>query len=122
MHCPKKPNGSGKDNGNISLAITSSSIRKIKKDLKSMTEAVTKVTTQLALLKEANSDISESDGDEEASHLWTKISSSRKSIRSLRQEPQSFPNRQVPRSSLTSGRSYSCKVSQLWISSITKSW
>jgi hypothetical protein len=40
----------------------------MKKDLKSMKKAFTTVNTQIALLKEADSDISESEGDESASH------------------------------------------------------
>jgi hypothetical protein len=40
-HCTKKPNGSDKNDDDISLAITSSSVQKKKKDLKSMNKAFT---------------------------------------------------------------------------------
>jgi hypothetical protein len=63
-HCPKKPNGSGKDDDDRSLASTASSVRKMKKDLKSMKKDFTTVNFQLALLKEDDSDICESEGDE----------------------------------------------------------
>jgi hypothetical protein len=58
-----------KDNDNISLEITVISVDKLKKDLKSTKKPLTTVNTQLTLLKEADSDISDSEGDEEASHL-----------------------------------------------------
>jgi hypothetical protein len=47
MHCPKK---SDKDDDNRSLARTSSSVDKLKKDLKSMKKSFTKVNTQLMLI------------------------------------------------------------------------
>jgi hypothetical protein len=65
-HFPKK---SAKDDDNISLASTAISVDKLKKDLKFMKKAFTTVNTQLALLKEADSDISYSEGDEEASYF-----------------------------------------------------
>jgi hypothetical protein len=65
-HCPKK---SAKEDDDRSLASTAISINKLKKDLKSMKKSLTTVNTQLALLKEAESDISDSEGDEEASHF-----------------------------------------------------
>jgi hypothetical protein len=58
-----------KDVDNRSLASTASSIDKLKKDLKYMKKAFTTVNTQLTLLNEADSDISDSEGDEEASHF-----------------------------------------------------
>jgi Tfp pilus assembly protein PilO len=48
---------------------TVSSIDKLKKDLKSMKKSFTTINTQLTLLKEADSDISDSEGDEEASYF-----------------------------------------------------
>jgi hypothetical protein len=63
-YCPKKPS----DDDDRSTASASSSIKKLKKDLKSIKKAFTTVNTQLAQLKEADSDISESEG-EEASHF-----------------------------------------------------
>jgi hypothetical protein len=62
-HCPKKLN----DDDDISLAITAISVKKLKKDLKSMKKSFTTVNTQLEKLKEADSDISDSEGDDEAS-------------------------------------------------------
>jgi hypothetical protein len=63
-HCPKKPSV----DDDRSTASTASSVKKLKKDLKSIKKAFTTVNTQLAQLKEADSDISESEG-EETSHL-----------------------------------------------------
>jgi hypothetical protein len=64
MHCPKKPS----DDDDHSTASAASSVKKLKKDLKSIKKAFTTVKTQLAQLKEADSDISDSEG-EEASHF-----------------------------------------------------
>jgi hypothetical protein len=44
------------------MASTASSIKKLKKDLKSIKKAFTTVNIQLTQLKEADSDISESEG------------------------------------------------------------
>jgi hypothetical protein len=63
-HCPKKPS----DDGDRSTASAASSVNKLKKDLESIKKALTTVNTQLAQLKEASSDISESEG-EEAPHF-----------------------------------------------------
>jgi hypothetical protein len=63
-HCPKKLS----DDDDCSTASAASSIKKIKKDPKSIKKAFTKVNTKLAQLKEADSEISESEG-EEASHF-----------------------------------------------------
>jgi hypothetical protein len=63
-HCPKKPS----DDGDCSTASAASRVKKIKKDLNSIKKAFTTVNTQLAQLKEADSEISESEG-EEASHF-----------------------------------------------------
>jgi hypothetical protein len=63
-HCPKKPS----DNDDRSTASAASSVKKLKKDIKSIKKAFTTVNTQLAQLKDADSDISESEG-EEASHF-----------------------------------------------------
>jgi hypothetical protein len=60
MHCPKKPS----DDDDISLESTASSVNKLKNDLKSIKKSFTMVNTQLAQFKEADSDISESEGDE----------------------------------------------------------
>jgi hypothetical protein len=63
-HCPKKPS----DNDDRSTASAASSVKKLKKDHKSIKKAFTKVNTQLAQLKEADSEISESE-EEESSHF-----------------------------------------------------
>jgi hypothetical protein len=63
-HCPKKHS----DDDDRSTASAARSIKKLKKDLKSIKKAFTTVNTQLAQMKEADSDISESEG-EEASHF-----------------------------------------------------
>jgi hypothetical protein len=63
-HCPKKPS----DDDDRSTASAASSVKKLKKDLESIKKAFTTVNTQYAQLKEADSDISESEG-EEASHF-----------------------------------------------------
>jgi hypothetical protein len=63
-HCPKKPS----DDDERSTASAASSIKKLKKDLKSINKAFTTVNTQLAQFKEADSDISESER-EEVSHF-----------------------------------------------------
>jgi hypothetical protein len=59
-HCPKKPS----DDDDCSTASAASSFKKLKKDIKSIKKAFTTVNTQLAQLKEADSDISESEGEE----------------------------------------------------------
>jgi hypothetical protein len=56
-HCPKKPS----DDDDCSTASAASSVNKLKKDLKSIKKAFTTVNTQLAQLKEADSDIYESE-------------------------------------------------------------
>jgi hypothetical protein len=63
------PKNSANDKYNRSLASTTSSVDKLKKDLRSTNKAFTTVNTQLVLLNEADSDIYDSEGDEEASHF-----------------------------------------------------
>jgi hypothetical protein len=58
-HLPKKPS----DDYDCSTASTASSVKKLKKDLKSSKKAFTTVNTQLVQLKEADSDISDSEGE-----------------------------------------------------------
>jgi archaellum component FlaC len=57
-HCPEKPS----DDDDCYTASTASSVNKLKKDIKSIKKAFITVNTQLAQLKEADSDISESEG------------------------------------------------------------
>jgi hypothetical protein len=63
-HCNKKPS----DDDGRSTASAASSVKKLKKYLKFIKKAFTTVSTHLTQLKEADSDISESEG-EEASHF-----------------------------------------------------
>jgi hypothetical protein len=56
-HCPKKPS----DDDGRSTASAASSVKKLKKDLETINKPFTTVNTQLAQLKEADSDISESE-------------------------------------------------------------
>jgi hypothetical protein len=66
-HCGKKSNSNEDDDS--SAAATVNSVKKLQKDIKSMRKAFTMVNTQLEKLKEAESDISESEGEDEASHF-----------------------------------------------------
>jgi hypothetical protein len=65
--CPKNLNYN--DDDDSSAAATVNSVKKIQKDIKSMRKAFTTVNTQLENLKEAESDISESEGEDKASHF-----------------------------------------------------
>jgi hypothetical protein len=64
--CPKKSNN---DDDEKSVASASSSIKKLKNDFKSMKKAFTMVNTQLEKLKEADSDLSGSEDDDDQSHF-----------------------------------------------------
>jgi hypothetical protein len=66
-HCGKNSNTN--EDEDISTAATVNSVKKLQKDIKSMRKAFTMVNTQLEKLKEAESDISESEGEDEASHF-----------------------------------------------------
>jgi hypothetical protein len=66
-HCGKKSNSN--DDEDSSAAETVNSIKKLQKEIKSTMKAFTTVNTQLEKLKEAESDISESEGEDEASHF-----------------------------------------------------
>jgi predicted nucleic acid-binding Zn-ribbon protein len=66
-HCRKKSN-SNEDDNNYAAA-TVNSVNKLQKDIKSMRKAFTTVNTQLEKLKEAESDISEPEGEDESSHF-----------------------------------------------------
>jgi hypothetical protein len=63
-HSPKKPS----DNDDRSTTSAAISVKRLKKDLKSIKKAFTTINTQIAQLKEADSEISESEG-EEVSHF-----------------------------------------------------
>jgi hypothetical protein len=62
-HCGKKSNSN--DDDESSAGATVNSVKKLQKDIKSMRKALTTVNTQLEKLKEAESDISESEGEED---------------------------------------------------------
>jgi hypothetical protein len=66
-HCGKNSNSN--DDDDSSAAAKVKSVKKLQKDIKSMRKAFTMVNTQLEKLKEAESDISESEGEDEASHF-----------------------------------------------------
>jgi hypothetical protein len=64
--CPKKSNNYDDEK---SVASAASSVKNLKKDFKSMKKAFTTVNTQLENLKEADSDLSGSEDDEDQSHF-----------------------------------------------------
>jgi hypothetical protein len=66
-HYGKKSNSNEDDDS--SAAATVNSVKKLQKDFKSMRKAFTMVNTKLEKLKEAESEISESEGEDEASHF-----------------------------------------------------
>jgi hypothetical protein len=66
-HCGKKSNSN--EDYDSSASATVNIIKKLQKYIKSMRKAFTTVNTQLEKLKEAESDISESEGEDEASHF-----------------------------------------------------
>jgi hypothetical protein len=70
-HCGKKSNSNHDEDS--SAATTVNSAKNLHTDIKSMRKAFTTVNTQLEKLKEAESDISESEGEEEASHFQMDI-------------------------------------------------
>jgi hypothetical protein len=63
---PKKSNN---DDDKKYVASATSSVKKLKKDFKSMKKAFTTVNTQLEKLKEADSDLSGSEDDDDQSHF-----------------------------------------------------
>jgi hypothetical protein len=65
-HCVKKSNSNDDDDSSASATVNS--VKKLQKDIKSMRKAFMMVNTKLEKLKEAESDISESEGEGEASH------------------------------------------------------
>jgi hypothetical protein len=66
-HCGNKSNSNGDDDS--SAAVTVNSVKKLQKDIKSTRKTFMTVNTQLEKLKEAESDISESEGEDEASYF-----------------------------------------------------
>jgi predicted nucleic acid-binding Zn-ribbon protein len=66
-HCRKKSNSN--DDDDSSAAATANSVKKLQQYIKSMRKAFTTVNTQLEKLKDAESGISESKGEDEASHF-----------------------------------------------------
>jgi hypothetical protein len=70
-HCGKKSNSNDDDESSASATVNS--VKKLHKDINSMRKAFTTVNTQLEKLKEATSDISELEGEDEASHFQMDI-------------------------------------------------
>jgi Skp family chaperone for outer membrane proteins len=66
-HFGKKSKSNDDDDSSAEALVNS--VKKLQKDIKSMRNAFTTVNTQLEKLKEAESDISESEGEDEASHF-----------------------------------------------------
>jgi hypothetical protein len=66
-HCSKNSNSNDDDGSSAAAAVNS--VKKLQKDIKYMRKAFTTVNTQLEKLKEAESDISESGGEDEASYF-----------------------------------------------------
>jgi hypothetical protein len=66
-HCGKKSNSN--EDEDSSAAATVNSVKKLQKYIKSMRKAFATINTQLENLKEAKSDISGSEGEDEASHF-----------------------------------------------------
>jgi hypothetical protein len=118
--CPKK---SHNDNDDKSVAIAASGVKKLKKDFKSTKKAFTTVNAQLENLKEADSDLSGSEDDDDQSHfqmdaalLLAQVDKDFKpTIANLFKQTGSW-------SILTSGRSYYWTNSPLWIFSVMQPW
>jgi hypothetical protein len=68
QHIAEKKSNSNNDDDSSAVA-TVNSVKKLQKDIKSVRKAFTTVNTQLEKLKGAESDISESEGEDEASHF-----------------------------------------------------
>jgi hypothetical protein len=66
-HCGNKSNSNDEDDS--SAAARANSVEKLQKDIKSTRKAFKMVITHFEKLKEAESDISESEGEVEASHF-----------------------------------------------------
>jgi hypothetical protein len=66
-HCGKKSNSNEDDDSSAAARVNS--VKKLHKDIKSMRKAFTMVNTQLEKLKEAGSNISDLEGEDEASHF-----------------------------------------------------
>jgi hypothetical protein len=120
-HCGKKSNSNEDDDS--SAAATVNSVKKLKKDIKCMRKAFTTVNTQLEKLKEADSELSESEGEDEASHFqMMQPSNSRRLKSNSSQESQNCSSKQVPRSRSTFDKSSYWIVSPLWIFSVMQHW
>jgi hypothetical protein len=113
--CHKNSNN---DDDEEYVASATSSVKKIKKDFKSVKKAFTAVNTQLENLKEADLKMKTTS----RIFKWMLLSNSRKWIRNLIQPSRIPSSKQVPRSRLTSGRSSYLTVSPLWIFSVIQPW
>jgi hypothetical protein len=66
-HCSKKSNSNDEDESSAAAMVNS--VKKLQKEIKSMRKAFTTVNPQLKKLKEDESDISESEGEDKASYF-----------------------------------------------------
>jgi hypothetical protein len=66
-HCGKNSNSNEDDDSSASATVNS--VKKLQKDIKYMRKAFTTVNAQLEKLREAEFNISESEGEDEASHF-----------------------------------------------------
>ena len=115
-HCPSTDDDD--DKSTKSTSSQASSVKKLTKDLKSMKKAFTTVNTQLKQLKEDDSDLSDSDSEED-SHFQLSLHS-----HSLNRELQNSSSKlTVPTTSSTSKRLYFWIASPRWIWYATRlSW
>jgi glutamine synthetase type III len=117
----KKSNSNDDDDSSTSVAVNS--VKKLQKDIKSMRKVFTMVNTQLEKLKEAESDISESEGEEEASYFQMDVALQFAQVeKKSSQESRNCSSKQFPRSRSTSGRSSFWIVSPIWIFSVMQPW
>jgi hypothetical protein len=120
-HCVKKSNSN--DDGDSSAAATVNSVKKLQKDIKSMMKAFTMVNTQLEKLKEAEYDISDSEGEDEASHFQMDPALQFAQVeKEFEPKSRNCSSKQDYRSRSTSGKSSYWIVSPLLIFSVMQPW
>jgi hypothetical protein len=88
-HCGKKSNSN--DDDESYAAATVNSVKNLQKDIKSIRKAFTTVNTQLEKLKEAEFNISESEGED--IFRWMQLSNSRRSKSNSSQESRNCSSR-----------------------------
>jgi hypothetical protein len=120
-HCGKKSNSNEDDDS--SAAATVNSVKKLQKDIKSMRKAFTTVNTQLEKLKEAESDISDSEGENEASHFQMDAALQFAQVeKEFEPRIANFSSKQDYWSRSTFEKSSYWIVSPLWIFSVMQPW